>query len=143
MKKDLSLWDNCINCKVNCCKDNFIARLIFLTDAEKIQLKKINKSLPCKYLDKNGLCEIHEKRPVDCHLFPFDIIEKDKKFFWIIWEANCPITKEKNHKFYPLLDEIEKNIMPNFKKYIKRYSKFRVKEFLEKFKFKLIREVKL
>ena len=71
------IWEKCINCKVNCCKKKEISYTLFLTDKEKKKLKGINKNFPCKFLDRGGLCKVHDRRPIDCRLFPFDIIKKN------------------------------------------------------------------
>jgi hypothetical protein len=48
-----SIWNNCVNCKVNCCK-RFESHKLFLTFLEKKELKHINKTFPCFYLNKGG-----------------------------------------------------------------------------------------
>ena len=55
MKKIISgsIWDNCTNCKVNCCR-KFESHKIYLTPSEKKKLKHINKTFPCFYLNKEG-----------------------------------------------------------------------------------------
>ena len=41
---------------------------------------------------KKGRCEIYPVRPLDCRLFPFDIIEDDDgKLRWILYTDLCPI----------------------------------------------------
>ena len=41
---------------------------------------------------RRGSCSIYELRPLDCRLFPFDIIEeKPGQFVWIVYEDLCPV----------------------------------------------------
>lgn len=86
-----SIWKKCINCKVNCCKQEKISNNLFLTDEEKKRLIGINDNFPCKFLSDKGLCKIHSQRPIDCRIFPFDIVEIKKEFFWAYYQTNCPI----------------------------------------------------
>lgn len=40
----------------------------------------------------NGNCLIYAVRPLDCRLFPIDIVEKSKgSFAWIVYTGVCPI----------------------------------------------------
>ena len=41
---------------------------------------------------KNGRCEIYSVRPLDCRMFPFDIIEDaDEELRWIVYPDLCPV----------------------------------------------------
>ena len=97
---------------------------IYITDEERLRLPKINESHPCKYLNGKGLCEVHPKRPIDCRLFPFDIIKKENKFYWIIWKFDCPIAKIANRrKLECYLREHEVNLLPMLnKQYLSEYA---------------------
>jgi len=67
----------------------------------------------------------------------------DKKFFWIVWDLNCPITKHRKYNFAKYLAEHEKHLIPKFIKYIEDYAEFRAEELKNKYKFKILREVKI
>lgn len=133
-----NLWKECLNCKDKCCKKH-IAFRIFATPQEKEKLSKINCSYPCSYFNKNELCDTHSSRPVDCRFFPFDIMEINKRFFWITWKLDCPIINRRN--FEPYMIEHEKNLIPNFTEHLGDYSRFRLKELLKEYKYEVIREV--
>ena len=45
----------------------------------------------CKYARDNR-CNLYEDRPLDCRLFPLDIIKENGKYWWCIFTI-CP-----NHK---------------------------------------------
>lgn len=41
---------------------------------------------------RNGICTIYELRPLDCRLFPFDIIEAPSgELVWIVYTDLCPV----------------------------------------------------
>lgn len=129
-----SIWKKCINCKVNCCKQKKISCNLFLTEEEKKRLKKINDAFPCKFLNNNGLCEIHSQRPIDCRFYPFDIVEVKKEFYWAYYQTSCPIIiGGGKHDLELCLKDFELRLMPKFKKYIKAYSHHRMDEFISNF----------
>jgi Fe-S-cluster containining protein len=44
----------------------------------------------CYFYD-SGRCSIYEDRPLDCRLFPFDIVQaEDGNFYWIVYNEFCP-----------------------------------------------------
>jgi len=61
----------------------------------------------CEKLDTGtGRCTIHNKRPIECRLFPLDILELEVQEgylspTWVIWTGPCPATTEMSK------DEIE------------------------------------
>lgn len=55
---------------------------------EHLSLKQINGRC---YFYRHGQCSVYESRPIDCRLFPFDIIEhQDGSLYWIVYEDLCP-----------------------------------------------------
>lgn len=54
----------------------------------------------CEKLDpKTRLCSIHERRPIECRLFPLDILELEVEEgyavpTWVIWTGPCSATTE-------------------------------------------------
>ncbi len=141
------LWSECLSCKEKCC-DSEIVFPLFVTENEYERLTclypdaigQFNKSVPCPFLKENKLCIVHDTKPIDCKLFPFDIIMVDQKFYWIIREINCPIAKDKEG-FEKYLSIFEETIIPNFIEYMEDYALFRYEELAEKWGCKIIREV--
>lgn len=37
----------------------------------------------------NNRCEIYDVRPLDCRIFPLDILKVDNHFYWIIYSTFC------------------------------------------------------
>ena len=114
----------CNGCS-DCCKD--VGDLVVLTPfdvheivshlgirfdellGDKIQLRTNNKiSLPylkmqdktknCSFLDKEGRCMIHSKRPNICRLFPLGRVYKDNDFKYFLQIGNCPKSDLKDVK---------------------------------------------
>ena len=114
----------CNGCS-DCCKD--VGDLVVLTPfdvyeivnhlgvgfnellGDKIELRTNNKiSLPylkmqektknCSFLDKEGRCMIHSKRPNICRLFPLGRVYKDNDFKYFLQIGNCPKTDLKDVK---------------------------------------------
>ncbi len=125
-----------MDCEKECCKEK-IAHSIFLTPAEKNILKRLkrkNKNSSCKFFNSQYLCDIYSQRPIDFRLYPFDILKRGGKFFWIVWNNSCPITESRSGiEFEPYLQEQESKIIPKFKKCMDTYSQFRKKEFINNF----------
>lgn len=141
MKKDI--WSKCLNCKVNCCLQKDVAFPLFLMKEERERVKGINKKFPCKFLNKNKLCDIHKDRPIDCRLYPFDILKINSRFHWVIWDTICPISKAKSAKlFEPFLKQHEKKLMPKFRKYMEEYSEHKINKFIQNYKLTILREVR-
>lgn len=114
----------CNGCS-DCCKD--VGDLVVLTPfdvyemvsylgiefdkllGDKIQLRTNNKiSLPylkmqdtnkkCSFLDNEGRCMIHSKRPNICRLFPLGRVYKDNDFKYFLQIGNCPKSNLKDVK---------------------------------------------
>lgn len=134
-----NLWEECLSCEDKCCKWDFSSPL-FITPEENKKLAGINTLHPCLFYE-NDLCAVHEDRPVDCRLFPFDIIKDNNKFYWVVWKLNCSISNKSKGKFEPFLRQHEKKIIPSFKKYVEAYSEFRFGELSEKYRYEVIREI--
>lgn len=101
----------CGNCNhKNCCTDSAVP-LVFPDELEKIksidpkysehtklitikgkQIAAIDKkknSTECVFWDSNtGGCSIYESRPIDCKLYPFDILYLDNSYHWIVYSCN-------------------------------------------------------
>lgn len=138
MKKDL--WHDCVICKNKCCKWE-LAFPLFTTPDERKKHKTINSKKPCVFLNDKELCEIHNSRPFDCRFFPFDIMKIDTKFFWVIWNDDCSISKNRRKDFEKYLSEHEKKLIPNFVKYIDDYANFRLKDLKSRYSYEVLREL--
>jgi len=101
----------CGNCNhKNCCTDSAVP-LVFSKDFEKIKkvdsdyvdhlqtikinnkfvqtVKKKKNSTECIFWnDFTGGCKIYSSRPIDCRLYPFDIINIDDSYHWIVYSCN-------------------------------------------------------
>lgn len=78
---------------------------VFVSDAEADALgergfKGLSQGGACEKLDtRTGLCTIHDKRPIECRLFPLDILELEVQEgytspTWVLWTGPCSATTE-------------------------------------------------
>ena len=106
------LFENlCGNCShKNCCTDSAVP-LVFSKDLEKIKkkdlqyvehlktveingkqvtaVKKKEGSTECIFWDADvGGCAIYDARPMDCRLYPFDILSIENSYHWIVYSCN-------------------------------------------------------
>lgn len=52
-------------------------------------IKKQNNSNRCVFWNSDSCrCSIYENRPFDCRAYPFDILEVDGKYHWIVYSCN-------------------------------------------------------
>ena len=101
----------CGNCDhKNCCTDSAVP-LVFSNDLERIKnkdleydkhlktininnkevyaVKKKEHSNQCIFWDGNiGGCQIYDSRPIDCRLYPFDILYVNDSYHWIVYSCN-------------------------------------------------------
>ncbi|MDH3677747.1 MAG: YkgJ family cysteine cluster protein [Nitrosopumilus sp.] len=120
----------CGNCNhKNCCTDSAVP-LLFQYDLKKIRenfptrmnyikiikvkdklvsaLGKKKNSTQCVFWDdKIKGCDIYESRPLDCKLYPFDILEIDDSYHWIVYSCNKDSDWHWSEKY---LDSFEKEI---------------------------------
>ena len=94
----------------NCCTDSAVP-LVFSKDLEKLKkkdsqyvkhlktveingkqvfaIKKKEDSTECVFWDGDiGGCKIYESRPIDCRLYPFDILYTENAYHWIVYSCN-------------------------------------------------------
>jgi len=106
------LFENlCGNCShKNCCTDSAVP-LVFSEDLKKIKkkdpryiihiktieingkpvnaIKKKDGSTECVFWDgQTGGCTIYDSRPIDCKLYPFDILHVNDSYHWIVYSCN-------------------------------------------------------
>ncbi len=112
-------------------------------------VKKINSTdfimdfTACKYA-KCDRCHLYEERPLDCRLFPLDIIEEEGQYWWCIF-ITCPKHKEIRKKLIPLIPLLNKMITPKmFEQYKKQieitkeiYLPYKNKQYEKITKFKI------
>ena len=102
-----ALCDSCSH--QNCCTNSAVP-LVFSKDLEKIKkinsdylqylktveikdkqvyaIKKKNNSTECVFWDTSKGCMIYDSRPMDCRLYPFDILMMDNSYYWIVYTCN-------------------------------------------------------
>lgn len=137
MVKDL--WQECLTCKTKCCRED-VAFPLFTTPKDLERNKALNSKTPCIFLNDCGLCAIYDSRPYDCRFFPFELMKINNKFFWIIWDVVCPITKNRREDFERYLVEHEEKLIPQFIDHLDDYANFRVEELKSKYKYEVLRE---
>jgi Fe-S-cluster containining protein len=59
----------------------------------------------CKFA-KDSRCHAYASRPLDCRMFPLDIIEEDGKYYWCIFTI-CPKHGELMQKLVALIPQLE------------------------------------
>ena len=124
----------CRNCpsNINCCTrmkansaiDNAIVFNTEISEIEKysgvkrkefLQTRRYSKDGPYQtlkhvghsgcYFYENGRCAIYPVRPLDCRLFPFDIIEdQEGELRWIVYTDLCPL----DFNYRPAYDHLRK-----------------------------------
>lgn len=68
----------------------------------------ITDQTQCKYA-VNERCGVYQDRPLDCRLFPLDIIEEGGRYWWCIF-TNCPQNTAIRNKLIPLIPRIEETL---------------------------------
>jgi len=131
-------FKKCTNCseKINCCesfnklnsptlsidevnniKENYTDFFDKIDDNTYV-IKTINNKC---FFYKNNRCQIYDKRPLDCRLYPFDIIEKENKYYLILYKLKC---NSKNDYINDLkdIDIIVNQIKPWIKEFTNSYN---------------------
>lgn len=112
----IKFYDACPDCKGRCCYLPWISKeecelvSLFGDAVEKVDNTNffLNRK-QCKFLDNKGLCTIYDIRPLDCKLFPLDIIEQEGSYYWCIF-TTCLGWKEMTELLKPIIPEIESKI---------------------------------
>lgn len=81
--------------------DKLLGDKILLRENNKITLpylKMQDENKNCSFLDKNGRCTIHLKRPNICRLFPLGRAYQDNDFKYFLQVDNCPKDELKDVK---------------------------------------------
>ena len=83
-------------------------------DENTYSIKTINNVC---FFYQNGKCQIYDKRPLDCRLYPFDIIEKENKYYLILYKLKC----NSQNDYINDLEDIDK-IVNQIKPWIKEFT---------------------
>ncbi len=122
MKKEIGTFLYCSNCKKSeCCTDftNIDDPLITQQELKTIEEKtgkkdfaikvtknlykiKTNKIGQCFFYE-NHKCQIYSYRPIDCRLYPFGIVNKENKYYLVLYKNPCK-------GFFANKDFIDENI---------------------------------
>lgn len=87
---------------------------------------------------KNGKCSIYKLRPVDCKLFPYDVIKKEQKYYLIIYELDC-INTEK----FVIENYCDENLIKKIITWIKDFTNDVNYTKMKNYKYKIIKEIDL
>ncbi|MBE6153948.1 MAG: YkgJ family cysteine cluster protein [Firmicutes bacterium] len=148
-------YDICTNCFAdgNCCSSFDTINAPVLNKDELMQLIEVLKkddfydavddnlykirtnNNECIFL-KNGRCSIYNFRPLDCKLYPFDIIKKDSKYYLVLYQLDCI-------EGYTIVDNFDclDELIEKIKTWIVDYTDDRNYTKMRKLKYKVIKEV--
>jgi Fe-S-cluster containining protein len=89
----------------------------------------------CIFL-KNGRCSIYENRPLDCRLYPFDIIKKDSKYYLILYQLDC--TSD-----YKIVDDVNcvNNLIDKIRPWIEDFTDNRNYTKMKNLKYIIIKQI--
>lgn len=120
-------FKECYNCNTGCCHQPW-----FLKEEQVVLMNMLRKkygddtgfakffesSDVCRYFVDNK-CQIYNERPLDCRIFPLDLIEEDDEYWWVILK-NCSKYDKISEKLIPLIPKIETlldlNLVRQYKK---------------------------
>lgn len=90
----------------------------------------------CIFL-KNGRCQVYNYRPLDCKLYPFDIIKKDLKYYLVLYQLGCI-------KDYTVVDNFDclDYLIEKVKPWIIQYTDDRNYTKMKRLKYTVIKEIK-
>jgi Fe-S-cluster containining protein len=75
-------------------EDEFVEHRVNTITGNAVSFVKTPESVGCRFHDvKSGRCNIYNARPLDCRLYPLDIMLIDGRYFWILREY-CRISTE-------------------------------------------------
>lgn len=88
-------------------------------DGKNVYYAKTYNNKNCIFYNKKTKkCGIYISRPVDCRLFPLDIIKLKNEYYWINYDI-CKVSKKISNE---IIEYANKNILPLLSKYIDIYS---------------------
>ena len=93
---------------------DFIKKIFAFKNKEKIGLLKSNAN-GCVFRASDNSCGIYENRPIDCRIFPLDIIKIEGKYWWALYDDVCGVEIENIDE---LVDYEESELFPALKPYL-------------------------
>jgi Fe-S-cluster containining protein len=119
--KEIDFVEHCRSCKAWCCYGEYP----FTSEAEakRLGVEAIGQDPDgsCSFL-VDGLCNVYDRRPLECRMFPFDLKRIDGKIRWIKWTV-CPAHKLVGKK--ELLALITKTKKQLTRSYVEEYLGYR------------------
>ena len=87
-------------------------------DNGSMMFLRSNGSERCIFLDEEMKCKIYDVRPLDCRLFPLDVIKEENDYYWIIYTSFCFSNKIN----IPDLLEFANGVLPQLAPYLDDYA---------------------
>jgi len=99
-----------------------VASSAFSVPANEAGVRRmLNGETGC-YFYRHGKCVVYDARPIDCRLFPFDIIEKpDGRLVWIAYMSICPTQYDPTDYF----DKVRR-LLPRLSEHLRTFARIRV-----------------
>jgi len=121
-------FPDCAQCS-ECCYSPWFLKEEY--DKHKLRVGKslkIINSVPilagqdhCCFVNENR-CAIYLDRPLDCRLYPLDIIEEDDQYWWCLY-TSCPKWEQLGEKLTPLIPRLESLITQDlFEEFMRQIS---------------------
>lgn len=115
--KDLDFDAVCPDCRGQCCQ------MPWLADDEQHLAQRFPEAINfvgetafflnhkcCAFLERRtGKCRIYDIRPLDCRLFPLDIVEEGGEYYWCVF-TTCPNWEKMRELFEPFIPLLENKI---------------------------------
>lgn len=154
MKRE-GTFKTCTNCKkrFNCCEtfDKMNPPTLTLKEIELIEneysdfYENLGDNLyrlkvednTCIFF-RNGKCVIYDIRPLDCRLFPFDIIKDNDKYYLILYKLEC-INIDCFLNALSEIDSIIEKIIPNIEAFTDKINFTKMQDM----KYIIIKEIKV
>lgn len=86
-------------------------------------------------------CSVYKDRPYDCFLFPFDILLLEGRYRWIMYTCDGDRTWCNPDRMLDIIEKTEQ--FKELSKYVHEYSLYFDKAIMQKFGYKILREVRI
>jgi len=113
---DMDFGESCLQCGALCCFLPWIPKeeCDLVSEFQDVveTIGNVNFFLDrgkCKFVKTGGICEIYTIRPLDCRLFPLDIIEQDGRYYWCFYTI-CPTLSAMKNLLETRIQAIEQRI---------------------------------
>jgi Fe-S-cluster containining protein len=143
-------FDECYDCVNKCCHSPWFLKeeqevgkhLLEEKGIKDVSISFFGSSDGCKHA-VNNRCQIYDRRPLDCRLFPLDLVEEHGEYWWAIFQ-NCSRYEEISKKLIPLIPKIEslfdQNIFKQYQRQIaitfETYKPYRLRKYKKIAKYK-------